>query len=161
MTHQYLNEAAADIATLSGCGKAWQLNGLLRLSFPLDEGSYFGQAGAWPKVAPPEAGAAEPSAPAPTGQNPELPAGANAAAGNLNGAAGKFGAIAQAAQQAASAVQALPKGGAQGLLAPLAQTALGNIAGKLTGGPSSLGVPGSLPSTGTDVTPAPLQQSVL
>ncbi|RYE91568.1 MAG: DUF2345 domain-containing protein, partial [Oxalobacteraceae bacterium] len=77
---------------------------------PWDEGSDFGQASEWPNVAQPEAGvAAEADPSTPMGQNP-----------GLNDAAGKFGAIAQAAQQAASAVQALPKGGAQALLAPLA-----------------------------------------
>ncbi|RZA15104.1 MAG: type VI secretion system tip protein VgrG, partial [Proteobacteria bacterium] len=38
MTHPYLNEAAADIATLSVFGKASQLNRLLRLDFPFDDG---------------------------------------------------------------------------------------------------------------------------
>ncbi|WP_332879780.1 hypothetical protein [Massilia sp. S19_KUP03_FR1] len=74
-------------------------------------------------------------------------------------------------------MQALPKGGAQGLLAPLAQTALGQVAGnvadKLTGGAARagklgaavaappLGLPGSLPRLDAEIAPAPLQKSVL
>ena len=145
---------------------------------PWDEGSYFGQGTEWPTVAL-EAGAdagATPDRPAPVpgAQMPGLLAGATAAAGSLNGAAGKFGAITQAAKQAANAVQSLQKGGAQALLAPVAQAGLANVAGKLPGGAaalgiygavstgnpvaavaSTLGLPGSLPRIGAEVPPPP------
>ena len=149
---------------------------------PWDEASYFGQASAWPKAKPEADVAAAGAAAAPTsiGQNAGLLAGAKAAAGNLNGAAGKLGEIAQAAQQAASAAQALPKGGAQALLASLRPAALGSLADKFAGGAtalnsfgapragapaaaiaSALAVPGSLPRIGAEVAPTPLQQSVI
>jgi type VI secretion system secreted protein VgrG len=149
---------------------------------PWDEGSYLGQGTEWPTVAPPEAGAAAAAAtaarsdrPAPASgtQSLGLLAGAKAAAGSLNGAAGKFGAIAQAAEQAASAVQSLPKGGAQALLAPVGQAAMATVASKLpdgttalhtygalsTGKPaaanaSTLGLPGSLPRVDAEVPPS-------
>jgi type VI secretion system secreted protein VgrG len=141
---------------------------------PWDEGSYFGQGTEWPTVALPEVGAdavatSDRTAPAPRAQNPGLLASANAAAGSLNGAAGKFGAIAQAAERAASAVQSLQKGGAQALLAPVGQTAMANVADKLPGAAMALdtygvssagkpaavaptvGLPGSLPRIGAEV----------
>jgi type VI secretion system secreted protein VgrG len=153
---------------------------------PWDEGSYFGPASEWPNVALPEADAAaanaakaDPPAPTPMGQNGGLLAGANAA-GNIKSAGGKFGVIAQAAEQAASAVQSLPKGGAQALLAPLGQTVLGNVAGKLPGGAAALniygaesngkpaatltstvGLPGSLPRIGADLAPSIPKKSVI
>ncbi|WP_137173559.1 type VI secretion system Vgr family protein [Massilia sp. HP4] len=86
---------------------------------PWDEGSYFGGGTEWPAVALPGA--------------PE-----DATAGSLNGAASKLGAIAQAAEQAASAVQSLQKGGAQTLLASAGQAAVASIAGKLPGGAKAL-----------------------
>jgi len=92
---------------------------------PWDEGSYFGQGAEWPAVALSEAGA-------------------GAAAGSLNGAAGKFGAIAQAAEQAASALQSLPKGGAQALLASVGQVGMANAVGKLPGGATALHTYGAL-----------------
>jgi type VI secretion system secreted protein VgrG len=132
---------------------------------PWDEDSYFGQGTEWPTAALSEAGAdaaAMPGRPVPTpmSQNPGLPAGAKAALGSLNGAAGKLGAIAQTAQQAASAVQSLPKGGAQALLTAAGQAALASIATKLPGGATAdassagkpaaavasiVGLPGALP----------------
>jgi type VI secretion system secreted protein VgrG len=156
---------------------------------PWDEGSYFGQGTEWPAVALPEAGVdaaatANRSALVPMARNPGLPAGANAAAGSLNGAAGKFGAVAQAAGQAASAVQSLQKGGAQALLAPVGQAALTKVAGKLPGGASALnaygalsagkpaaavasavastpGLPGSLPPIGAETPPLVPTKSVI
>lgn len=147
---------------------------------PWDEGSYFGQGTEWPTVALPEAGATvagapDRSAPAPT-QNPGLLAGAIAAPGNPNGAAGKLGAIAQAAQQAASAVQSLPKGGAQALLAAAGPAALANVAGKLVGGATAgassagkpaaaiasvVGLPGALPRIGDEAPPLIPKKSVV
>lgn len=127
---------------------------------PWDEDSYFGEGAEWPTAAPPEAGAD--------------------AAGNPNSAAGNFGAIAQAAQQAASAVQSLKKGGAQTLLAPAVQAGVANIAGKLASGATApniyaasgagkpaaavtsiLGLPGSLPRIGTDVLPSITKKSFI
>ncbi|WP_273028640.1 type VI secretion system Vgr family protein [Massilia timonae] len=102
---------------------------------PWDEGSYFGQGTEWPAVALPEAGA-------------------GAAAGALKGAAGKVDAIAQAAQQAADAVQSLPKGGAQALLASVGQAAT-NVAGKLPGGAPTLH------TYATEVPPSLPKQSVI
>jgi type VI secretion system secreted protein VgrG len=143
---------------------------------PWDEDSYFGQGTEWPTVAPPEAGAAAaaaaattPDRPAPAlmAQNPGLPAGAKTATGSLNGAAGKLGAIAQAAEQAASAVQSLQKGGAQALLAPVGQAGMANVAGKLPSGApaaavaSALGLPGSLPRIGAEVPPSSLKKTVI
>jgi len=154
---------------------------------PWDENSYFGQGTEWPTVALPGAGAAAaatPDRPAPRAQNPGLPASAKAAAGSLSGTAGKFGAIAQAAEQAASAVQSLPKGGAQALLAPAGQAAMANVAGNLAGKlpdgataldaygalsagkpaaavASTLGLPGSLPRIGAEVPPSPPKKSVI
>jgi len=132
---------------------------------PWDEDSYFGQGTEWPTVALPEAGAAAAAtadrpAPAPRAQNPGLLASAKAAAGNLNGASGKFGAIAQAAEQAASAVQSLQKGGAQALLAPLGQAALADVASKILGGATALGLPGALPRIGAEVPPSIPKKSV-
>jgi len=147
---------------------------------PWDEGSYFGQGTEWPTTALPEAGAdaaASPERPvlAPRSQNPGLLAGAKAAAGSLNGAAGKLGAIAQTAQQAASAVQSLPKGGAQALLAAAGQAALANVAGKLSGGATAgasstgkpaaavasiVGLPGALPRS-AEVPPSIPKKSVI
>jgi type VI secretion system secreted protein VgrG len=105
---------------------------------------------------------------------------ATAAAGIANGAAGKFGAIAQAAQKAASAVQSLQKGGAPALLAPVGQTALANVAGKLPGGAAALnaygalsagkpavavaptvGLPGSLPRVSAEVPPLIPKKAVI
>jgi type VI secretion system secreted protein VgrG len=152
---------------------------------PWDEGSYFGQEAEWPAVALPEAGAdsaatSDRPAPATKAQPPGLLAGAQAAAGNLSGAAGKFGAVAQAAEQAVNAVQSLPKGGAQVLLAPIGQAALANVAGKLPGGATALdtygessagkpaatvgsafGLPGSLPRIGAAVAPSMPKKSVI
>lgn len=128
---------------------------------PWDEASYFGQGTEWPAVALTEA--------AP-----------DAVAGSLNGAAGKFGAIAQAAEQAASAVQSLPKGGAQALLASIGQAGMADVVGKLPGGPaalhaygavsagkpagavaSTLGLPGSLPRIGAEVLSSIPKKSVI
>jgi type VI secretion system secreted protein VgrG len=142
---------------------------------PWDEGSYLGQGTEWPTAASPEVGAAAAAATAaisdrpalaPRALNPGLLAGAKAAAGSLNGAAGKFGAIAQAAEQAVSAVQSLPKGGAQALLAPVGQAGMANVAGKLPGGAlaaaaSALGLPGSLPRIGAEVPSSPLKKTVV
>jgi type VI secretion system secreted protein VgrG len=86
---------------------------------PWDEDSYFGQETEWPTVALSEADA-------------------NAAAGDRDGAAGKFGAMAQAAQQAASAVQSLQKGGAEAVLASVGQAGMASIAGKLPDGVTAL-----------------------
>ncbi|SFC54018.1 type VI secretion system Vgr family protein [Massilia yuzhufengensis] len=147
---------------------------------PWDEASYLGPGTEWPTTALPEAGAdaaATPGrpVPAPTSQNPGLLAGAKAASGSLNGAAGKLGAIAQTAQQAASAVQSLPKGGAQALLAAAGQAALASVATKLpdgaTAGASSagkpvaavasiVGLPGALPRS-ADVPPSIPKKSVI
>jgi len=131
---------------------------------PWDEGSYFGQETEWPAVALPEAGAAE----------------ATASDQSLTGAANKLGAIAQAAKGAASAVQSLPKGGAQGLLTPAMQAAMPNVAGKLAGGAtalhtyavasagkpgaavaSALSLPGSLPRIGAELPPSIPKKSVI
>jgi type VI secretion system secreted protein VgrG len=154
---------------------------------PWDEGSYFGPASDWPNVASPEKGAtaaADPQASMAMGQSAGMLAGTKATAGAPKSAAGKFGALAKSAEQAASAVQSLPKGGAQALLAPLGQTALGNVAGnvlgKFAGGAtalhtlgaaraskpaesltSSLGLPGSLPRLGADVAPSIPKKSVI
>ena len=148
---------------------------------PWDEGSYFGQGTEWPTVALPEGGAAaaatpDQPAPAPKAQNPGLLAGAIAAAGSLNGPAGKLGAIAQAAQQAASAVQSLPKGGANALLAAAGPAALANVAGKLAGGATAgassagkpaaavasiVGLPGALPRIGAEAPPSIPKKSVI
>ncbi|WP_305825442.1 type VI secretion system Vgr family protein [Massilia brevitalea] len=109
---------------------------------PWDDDSYFGEETEWPSVALPEAGADTP-------------------AGSLNGAAGQFDTIAQAAEQAASAVQSLKKSGAQALLAPLTQAGMANVAGKLASGATALGLPGSLPRIGTDGPPSIPKQSVI
>ena len=87
---------------------------------PWDEDSYFGPGTEWPAVTLPDAGA-------------------DAPAGRLDGAAGKFDTIAQAAQRAAGAVRSLRKDGAQALVAPLAST---------------LVLPGSLPRIGSEVAPS-------
>ena len=152
---------------------------------PWDESSYFGQGTEWPAVAQSEAGTdaaatADRPAPAPRTQNPGLLTGAKAAAGSLDGAAGKFGTIAQAAKQAASAVQSLQKGGAQALLVPVGQVGMANLAGQLLGGAtalntygasnaakpaaavaSALGLPGSLPRIGAEVAPSIPKKSVI
>ena len=126
------------------------------------------------------AATADRPASAPRTENPGLFAGAKAAGGSLNGAAGKFGAIAQAAKQAASAVQSLPKDGAQALLAPIGQAGMAAIAGKLPDGTtaldtygvssagkpaaavaSTLGLPGSLPRIGAEVPPSIPKKSVI
>jgi type VI secretion system secreted protein VgrG len=152
---------------------------------PWDEGSYLGQGTEWPPVVAPEAGAdaaaaSDRTAPAPRAQNPGLLAGAKASAGSLNDAAGKFGATAQAAEQAASMVQSLPKGGAQALLAPVGQVAMATVASKLPDGAmsldtygglsagkptaavvSALGLPGALPRIGAEVPPSTPKKSVI
>ena len=127
---------------------------------PWDEASDFGQGTEWPAVALPEAGAVA----AATSERPAPAAKA----------------IAQAAEQAASAVQSLSKGGAHALLAPLGQAGMVNLAGKLPGGAtalnaygmltagkpaaavaSTLGLPGSLPRIGAEVPPSIPKKSVL
>lgn len=147
---------------------------------PWDEDSYLGQGTEWPTTALPEAGAdaaavPERPVPVPRSQNPGLLASAKAASGSLNGAAGKLGAIVQAAQQAASAVQSLPKGGAQALLSAAGQAALANVATKLPGGATAgassagkpaavasiVGLTGSLPRAGADVPPSIPKKSVI
>ena len=70
--------------------------------------------------------------------------GLGGAATGLNGASGKFGAISQAAQQAASAVQSVQKGGAQALLAPVGQAALANVAVKIPGGAAAMSAYGAI-----------------
>jgi type VI secretion system secreted protein VgrG len=99
--------------------------------------------------------AADRPAPVPRAHKPGLFASANAAPASLNGAAGKFGAIAQAAQQAANAVQSLKKGGAQALLAPIGQMVPNSYgaasAGKPAAAASPLGLPASLPRIGAEV----------
>ena len=102
------------------------------------------------------AATADRPAPVPRTHNPGLLVGAKGAAGSLNGVTGKFDAIAQTAEQAASAVQSLQKGGAQALLAPIGQAALNtygaSIAGKSAAAvASTLGLPGSLPRIGAEV----------
>lgn len=108
--------------------------------------------------------------PAPMRQNAAPFAGVKGAAGSLDGAAGKLGAIAHAAEHAASAVQSLKKGGAQALLAPIAQAGMAKVATTLPGGAtvlntyaaisagkpaaaiaSTLGLPGSLPRIDAEV----------
>jgi type VI secretion system secreted protein VgrG len=127
---------------------------------PWDEDSYFGRATPWPTVAMSDAGAdaaatADRPASVTRAQNRGPLGGANAAAGSLSGAAGKFGPIAHAAQQAASAVQSLKKGGAQALLAPIGQMAThtydASIAGQPAAAASALGLPASLPRIGSEV----------
>jgi type VI secretion system secreted protein VgrG len=132
---------------------------------PWDEGSYLGQGTEWPTVALSGAGAdtaatADRPAPVPTAQNLGLVASAKAG-GSPKGAAGKFGAIAQAAKQAASAVQSLQKGGAQALLAPVGQAGLANVAGKLLGQATILGLPGSLPQIEAEVPSSTLTKSIV
>ena len=140
---------------------------------PWDEDSYFGQGAEWPRVALPEAGvdaaAMAARAQVPGTQNSGLLAGVRVAAGNLNGAASKSGAIAQAAEKAVSTTQSLQQGGAQALLAPIGRSVVTNITDKLPGGAtiidtygalsagkpataaSALGLPGSLPRIGAEV----------
>jgi type VI secretion system secreted protein VgrG len=138
---------------------------------PWDEGSYFGQGAEWPTVPLPEAGAdaaatADRPAPVPRAQNPGLPAGAKVAAGSINSVAGECGAIAQAAEQAASAVQSLHKGSAQAPLAPIGRAVLNTYGAPSSGKPaaavaSPLGLPGSLPSVGAEVSPSTLKTSIV
>lgn len=109
---------------------------------PWDEDSYLGQDTEWPAVALPETDV-------------------DAVEGSLNGAAARFGAAAQAVEQAASAVQSLKNGGAQALLAPVAQAGMANVAGKLASGATAPGLPGSLPRIGADVPPSIPKQSVI
>jgi type VI secretion system secreted protein VgrG len=110
---------------------------------PWDEGSYFGQGTEWPAA-------------------PLSKVGADAAAGNINCGTGKFDTIAQAAEQAASAVRSLKKGGAQALLAPIGQAALANVAGKPAAAIASpLGLPGSPPRLGAGVSPSTLKTSIV
>lgn len=128
---------------------------------PWDEGSYFGQGTEWPAM-------------------PLTEAAPDATAGSLNGAAGMVGAIAQAAEQAASAVQSLPKGGAQALLASVGQAGMADVLGKLPGGAaalhtygavsagepagavaSTLSLPGSLPRIGAEVLSSIPKKSVI
>jgi len=130
---------------------------------PWDEGSVLGQDAEWP------AATAATDRPAPTAGGGLLSK-VSTAAGSAKGAAGKLGAIAQAAQ-------ALKKGGAQALLAPIKQAALANIAGKLPDSAAALsaygalrggkpaaaiastyGLPGSLPR-GAEALPSPLKKS--
>lgn len=103
---------------------------------PWEEDSYFGQGTEWPAAAP---SAADTSA----------------AASILDSTAAKLGAaaIAQAAEQAASAVQSLQKGGERALLAPVGQAAMAKVAGKLPGGASILGSPGAQPRIGAEAAP--------
>ena len=141
---------------------------------PWDEGSILGQETEWPAAPLPDGGAAAGPA-ARTGA--ALLSGASAAVAGIKGAAGKLGAITQAAQQASGTAQALKKGGAEALLAPIKQAALANVAGKLPGGAagfnaigalradkpaaadaSPLGLPGSLPRIGAEVPPSPLKK---
>jgi type VI secretion system secreted protein VgrG len=111
---------------------------------PWDEESDFGQGSEWPAVSL-EAGAA------------------TAAAGSLSGTAGNFSAISDAAAQAASTVQSLQKGGAQALLAPVAQAALAELAGKLPGGGMTPDIYGALSGSkpGAEVPPRPPQKPIL
>ena len=109
---------------------------------PWDEDSYLGQDTEWPAVALPETDV-------------------DAVEGSLNGAAARFGAAAQAVEQAASAVQSLKNGGARALLAPVAQAGMANVAGKLASGATAPGLPGSLPRIGADVPPSIPKQSVI
>ncbi len=109
---------------------------------PWDEDSYLGQDTEWPAVALPETDV-------------------DAVEGSLNGAAARFGAAAQAVEQAASAVQSLKNGGARALLSPVAQAGMANVAGKLASGATAPGLPGSLPRIGADVPPSIPKQSVI
>ncbi|MDN4038729.1 type VI secretion system Vgr family protein [Massilia sp. YIM B02443] len=140
---------------------------------PWDDDSYLGQESEWPAVALPGTGVADlltSDWPAPMRQNAAPFAGVKGAAGSLDGAAGKLGAIAHAAEHAASAVQWLKKGGAQALLAPIAQAGMAKVAATLPGGAtvlntyaaisagkpaaaiaSTLGLPGSLPRIDAEV----------
>ncbi|HEY0062724.1 MAG TPA: DUF2345 domain-containing protein, partial [Telluria sp.] len=158
---------------------------------PWDEGSYFGQDTEWPSrplTAPAaDTATAADRASALMPQKAGLLAGAQGAAASIKGAAGifkgaagKVDAIVQAAGQAASAAQALQKGGAQALLAPVGQAALANVAGKLPGGvtalnaygalsagkpvaavASTLGLPGSLPRIDAEVAHSFLKKSIV
>lgn len=146
---------------------------------PWEEDSYLGQETEWPTTALPEAGAdaaATPERPVPAqrSQNRGLLASAKVASGSLNGATGKLGAIAQTTQQAATAVQSLPKGGAQALLAAAGQAALANVATRLPGGATAgassagkpaavasiVGLPGALPRS-AEVTSSLPKKSVI
>ncbi|MCA1248430.1 type VI secretion system Vgr family protein [Massilia sp. MS-15] len=155
---------------------------------PWDEASYFGQATAWPSqvlggpaastTAPLNRAAAfvPPKVQLPPGLQGTV-GGLKGVAGSLQGAAGKLDASAQAAGQAASAAQALGKGGAQALLAPLGRAALAQVAGKLPGAAaivgdgasrvaspaaaSTLGLPGALPRIDAQVPPSFLKKSII
>jgi type VI secretion system secreted protein VgrG len=107
---------------------------------PWDEGSYFGKGTEWPVVAQSEARA-------------------DTATGSPQDAADKLGAVAQLAEQGASAVQSLKQGGAQALLAQAGQAAMSHVAGKLPGGAAAIGLPGSLPRIGADVVTSALKKS--
>ncbi|WP_227470351.1 type VI secretion system Vgr family protein [Massilia sp. YMA4] len=145
---------------------------------PWDDGSVLGQDAEWPATALPEGDAAAAGA-APAERPAAVPAAGllarpRAVAGKIQGAAGQLGPVAQAAQKAAGAVQALKQGGAQGLLASAGQAALADAAGKLPGGAAALsafgalgnkpaaamppGVPGSPPHAGSDAAPASLKK---
>ncbi len=138
---------------------------------PWDEGSYFGRGTEWPAVALSEAGAdaaatADRPTSVPRAQNPGLLADAKGAAASLTGVAGNFGAIAQAAKQAASVVRSLQKGGAQALLAPIGHATLNAYGASSPGKPtaavaSTLGLPGSLPRIGAEVPPSTLKTSTV
>ena len=107
---------------------------------PWDEGSYFGKGTEWPVVAQSEARA-------------------DTATGGPQDAADQSGAVAELAEQGASAVQSLKQGGAQALLAQAGQAAMSHVAGKLPGGAAAIGLPGSLPRIGADVVTAALKKS--
>jgi type VI secretion system secreted protein VgrG len=137
---------------------------------PWDEGSYFGQETEWPTVAPTASSAAAAPTSAATSNQPAqvqraqalgLQAGTKSAAGSPNGVAGKVGAIAQAAEQAASAVQSLPKGGAQALLASVGRAGMSNAGKPAAAVASTLGLPGSLPHIGAEVPLSISKKSVI
>ena len=106
---------------------------------PWDEGSVLGQEAEWPAVALPQPGTA--GATAATAGRPAPGAGLLS---GVSAATGKLGAIAQAAQKAASTVQSLQKGGAQALLAPIRQAAVANVTDRVTGSAAALNAYGSL-----------------
>lgn len=119
---------------------------------PWDESSYFGEESLWPPGAQSETEADDGDLPdlptsVPKGQNPGLFADAKAVADSFKGEAGKFGAMAQAAAKAASAVQSLPNGGAQAVLAAAAQAVTASVADQLPGAAATAGKPADLAST--------------